>query len=155
MLLFFLGLSFLTAFIGTRFPVDEWYASLNKPTWNPPNYLFGLVWTPLYILIAISGWLIWKETNVHEAGFDLAKWAFLVFALQLILNAAWSWLFFGEHRMSLALAEILCLAFVIAINIKLFYDIKPIAGLLLVPYLCWVCFASFLNYTLLKLNPTG
>jgi tryptophan-rich sensory protein len=90
-----LVLTFGAAYIGSRFPVDEWYAALSKPSWNPPNWLFGPVWSLLYLLMAISVWLVWKKEGFQAAIIPLG-----VFLLQLVLNVAWSWLFFGLHEMS-------------------------------------------------------
>jgi benzodiazapine receptor len=142
-----LVLTFGAAYIGSRFPVDEWYAALSKPSWNPPNWLFGPVWSLLYLLMAISVWLVWKK-----GGFQAAIVPLGVFLLQLVLNAAWSWLFFGLHEMGIAFIEILALWVGILVCIILFWRIIPISGILLVPYLLWVTFASVLNYTLWQLN---
>jgi tryptophan-rich sensory protein len=142
-----LVLTFGAAYIGSRFPVDEWYAALSKPPWNPPNWLFGPVWSVLYLLMAISVWLVWRKEGISGAILPLS-----VFLLQLILNAAWSWLFFGLHEPSWALIEILGLWLTILVNIILFWRISSISGILLLPYLAWVTFAAFLNYTLWRLN---
>lgn len=142
-----LALTFGAAYIGSRFPVDEWYAALSKPAWNPPNWLFGPVWSVLYLLIALSAWLVWKEKG-FQAG--ILPWG--VFLLQLALNAAWSWLFFGLHEMAIAFLEISFLWISILACIILFYSIIPLSGILLVPYFLWVTFAAVLNYTLWQLN---
>ena len=142
-----LVLTFGAAYVGSRFPVDEWYTALAKPSWNPPNWLFGPVWSVLYLLMAISVWLVWKKQGLLGAIVPLS-----IFLLQLVLNAAWSWLFFGLHEMGIALVEIVVLWIVILVNIILFWKIYPISGILLLPYLLWVSFASILNYTLWRLN---
>jgi benzodiazapine receptor len=142
-----LVLTFGAAYIGSRFPVDEWYTALSKPSWNPPNWLFGPVWSVLYLLMAISVWLVWKKEGLQAAIIPLS-----IFVLQLVLNAAWSWLFFGLHEMGIAFIEILVLWVAILLCIILFWKIIPISGVLLVPYLLWVTFATFLNYTLWQLN---
>ncbi len=142
-----LAVTFGAAYIGSRFPVDEWYTALSKPSWNPPNWLFGPVWSVLYLLMAISVWLVWKKE-----GFQAAIIPLCIFLLQLVLNAAWSWLFFGLHEMGIAFIEILVLWLSILVCIILFWRIVPISGILLVPYLLWVTFASVLNYTLWQLN---
>jgi tryptophan-rich sensory protein len=142
-----LAITFAAAFVGSRFPVDEWYGALTKPSWNPPNWLFGPVWTVLYLLMAISVWLVWRKEGLGGAILPL-----VVFIVQLILNGAWSWLFFGLHRPALALIEILGLWLVILVNIIMFWRIDTVAGVLLLPYLAWVTFAAFLNYTLWRLN---
>jgi tryptophan-rich sensory protein len=140
-------LTFGAAYVGSRFPVDEWYAALTKPPWNPPNWLFGPVWSVLYLLMAISVWLVWRKEGISGAVLPLG-----VFLLQLVLNAAWSWLFFGLHEPSLAFFEILGLWLAILFNIILFWRISTISGVLLLPYLAWVTFAAILNYTLWRLN---
>ncbi|MBC7235895.1 MAG: tryptophan-rich sensory protein [Chloroflexi bacterium] len=139
--------TFGAAYVGSRFPVDEWYAALAKPSWNPPNWLFGPVWSVLYLLMAISAWLVWRQEGFSNAILPLG-----IFILQLVLNAAWSWLFFGLHRLSLAFAEIIALWLVILVNIVLFWRVNTVSGVLLLPYLIWVTFAAFLNYTLWRLN---
>ena len=140
-------LTFGAAYVGSRFPVDEWYTALSKPSWNPPNWLFGPVWSVLYILMAISAWLVWREEGLLGAIVPLS-----IFLLQLVLNAAWSWLFFGLHELGIAFVEIVTLWVAIVVNITLFWRLKPISGILLIPYLLWVTFASVLNYTLWRLN---
>jgi len=140
-------LTFGAAYVGSRFPVDEWYTALSKPSWNPPNWLFGPVWSVLYILMAISAWLVWREEGLLGAIVPLS-----IFILQLVLNAAWSWLFFGLHELGIAFVEIVTLWVAIIVNITLFWRLKPISGILLIPYLLWVTFASVLNYTLWRLN---
>jgi len=140
-------LTFGAAYVGSRFPVDEWYTALSKPSWNPPNWLFGPVWSVLYILMAISVWLVWREEGLLGAIVPLS-----IFLLQLVLNAAWSWLFFGLHELGIAFVEIVTLWVAIIVNITLFWRLKPISGILLIPYLLWVTFASVLNYTLWRLN---
>ena len=142
-----LVLTFGTAYIGSRFPVDEWYTALSKPSWNPPNWLFGPVWSVLYLLMAISVWLVWRKEGISGAFLPLG-----IFLLQLVLNAAWSWLFFGLHEPSWAFIEILGLWLAILANIILFWRISTTSGILLLPYLAWVTFAAFLNYTLWRLN---
>jgi benzodiazapine receptor len=140
-------LTFGAAYVGSRFPVDEWYTTLSKPSWNPPNWLFGPVWLVLYILMAISVWLVWSEEGLLGAIVALS-----IFLLQLILNAVWSWLFFGLHQLGIAFVEIVTLWLAIVVNIALFWRLKPISGILLIPYLLWVTFASVLNFTLWRLN---
>jgi benzodiazapine receptor len=140
-------ITFGAAYIGSRFPVDEWYTALSKPSWNPPNWLFGPVWSVLYLLMAISVWLVWKKEGFQAAFIPLS-----IFLLQLILNAAWSWLFFGLHELGIAFIEIMVLWLSILVCIIMFWRMVPISGILLVPYLLWVTFASILNYTLWQLN---
>lgn len=140
-------LTFSAAYVGTRFPPDDWYEALSKPAWNPPNWLFGPVWTILYLLMAVAAWLVWRESGFAGVAIPLG-----LFLLQLGLNAAWSWIFFGRGELGLALAEILVLWVAILGTIIAFWRVRPISGMLLVPYLLWVTFASVLNATLWQLN---
>jgi benzodiazapine receptor len=143
----FLAASFAAAAFGSRFLPGEWYAALAKPAWNPPNWIFGPVWTLLYTMMGVAAWRVWRK-----AGFRRAPVAMGVFALQLILNAAWSWLFFGLHRMDLAFAEILVLWAAILATAVSFHRHDRLAAWLLAPYLAWVSFAAVLNFTLWRLN---
>jgi len=145
-----LAITFGAASIGSRFPAGKWYASLSKPAWNPPNWVFGPVWGILYILMAVSAWLVWRQVGWEGAAVPL-----VVYLLQLILNAAWSWLFFGRRSLGLAFLEILTLWLAIVWTIILFWRYSTISGILLLPYLLWVTFASVLNFTLWRLNPQG
>jgi len=140
-------LTFGAAFVGSRFPVDEWYTALSKPSWNPPNWLFGPVWSVLYLLMAVSAWLVWREAGIPGAILPLS-----IFLLQLVLNAAWSWLFFGSHELLIAFIEILGLWVAILVTIILFWRMYALSGVFLLPYLAWVTFAAFLNFTLWRLN---
>ena len=150
LVLFFVA-CFGAAAIGAQFEPGAWYAGLEKPPWNPPSWLFGPVWTVLYALMAVAGWLVWKAEDAGAAG---ARRAGLVaFAVQLVLNAAWSWLFFGLHRPGAAFAEIMALWLAIAATLLLFRRVRPLAAALLLPYLAWVTFAAALNFTLWRLNP--
>jgi len=120
--------------------VPTWYASLNRPFFSPPNWVFGPVWTSLYILLGISFFLIWKEEASKER--DLA---IKVFSIQLFLNFAWSFIFFYFNLIGAALIEIILLWISIALMIYLFYKIKPVAAYMNIPYLLWVSFATILN----------
>ncbi len=120
--------------------VPTWYASLNRPSFSPPNWVFGPVWTSLYILLGISFFLIWKEEASKER--DLA---IKVFSIQMLLNFAWSFLFFYFNLIGAALIEIILLWTSIAAMIYLFYKIKPVAAYMNIPYLLWVSFATILN----------
>jgi tryptophan-rich sensory protein len=142
-----LALTFGAGYIGSRFPVDEWYAALSKPAWNPPNWLFGPVWGVLYLLIAISAWLVWRKSGLAGAAIPLG-----LYALQLVLNAAWSWIFFGRHELGLALIEISVLWMVILATLIGFWRLNPVSGYLMAPYLLWVTFASVLNFAIWRLN---
>lgn len=120
--------------------VPTWYASLNRPSFSPPNWVFGPVWTTLYILLGISFFLIWKESSSK-----LRNLAIIVFAIQMLLNFAWSFIFFYFNLIGAALIEIILLWISIAAMIYLFYKIKPVAAYLNIPYLLWVSFATILN----------
>ena len=139
--------TFGAAGIGSRFPPSTWYATLSKPAWNPPNWLFGPVWGILYLLMAIAAWLVWRHVGQPGAALALG-----LYALQLALNAAWSWIFFGRHQLGMALIEILALLLAILATLIAFWRVEPLSGYLLLPYLLWVAFASVLNLTLWRLN---
>jgi tryptophan-rich sensory protein len=132
----------------TASSVKIWYPTINKPSFNPPDWLFRPVWTTLYILIGIAAYLVWlkKDSIVHFPR------TVAIYLIQLILNLAWSFLFFYLHEIGLALAEISLLLLSIIINAVIFYKIDRWAGLLFIPYIIWVSFATFLNYNLFILN---
>jgi len=140
-------LCFAAAAVGGFFMPGEWYASLNKPAWNPPGWIFGPVWTALYTLMAVAAWLVWKR-----GGFATQRRPLALFLVQLALNAAWTPLFFGLHRPGLAFAEMLLLWLAIAATLAAFRRVSRAAAWLLAPYLAWVSFAAVLNFTLWKLN---
>ncbi len=142
-----IAICFGAAAIGAQFTPGAWYASLQKPTWNPPNWIFGPVWTALYLMMAVSAWLVWRRL-----GWKVGREPLMLFGVQLILNAAWSWLFFGEHRPDLALIDITALWLAIVATIWIFRTVSQIAAWLLVPYLAWVTFATLLNLALWRLN---
>ena len=127
--------------------VPEWYATLNRPSFNPSNWIFGPVWTTLYILMGISFFLIWKQ----EAS-KVRNRAILIFLLQLLLNFAWSFIFFYFNMIGLALVEIILLWISIVMMLVVFYKIKPIASYINIPYLLWVTFATVLNASYYILN---
>ncbi|MGC8743726.1 MAG: TspO/MBR family protein [Verrucomicrobiia bacterium] len=124
--------------------VRDWYPSLVKPSWTPPSWVFGPVWTLLYALMAIAAWLVWRKDGWSSA--------LGLFAIQLTLNAAWSPLFFGLRRIDLALIDIVALWVAIVATIVAFAKKSPLAAWLLTPYLLWTSFASALNFTLWRLN---
>ena len=131
-------------FTGSYFTSDSissWYDTLNKPTFTPPNWTFGVVWTILYVLIGLSAFLVWNQ------GFDKksVKIALTLFILQLILNGLWTPIFFGLHFLGIALIEIILLWLVILLTIIYFYKVSKLASMLLVPYLLWVSYATALN----------
>jgi len=130
--------------------IPTWYAGLNKPFFNPPNWIFAPVWTLLYILIGISIYLIW--TGRENKGKVSKKTVLIVFGIQLFLNLLWSVLFFGNHLISLAFADIILLWISILVNIYFCWKISKKSAWLLLPYLLWVSFASVLNFAILILN---
>lgn len=147
-LIFFILACFSAALPGAYFRPGAWYEGIAKPSWRPPNWVFGPAWAVLFTTIAISGWMIWRKSG--EADVTLA---FVIFGIQLLLNAAWSWFYFGLRRIDLAMIEISLLWVSILATILVFYPIDPNAGLLLIPYLGWVSFASLLNFSTWRLNP--
>jgi len=142
-----LVLCFSAASLGAFFMPGEWYATLKKPLWNPPGWIFGPVWSALYAMMAVAAWLVWKR-----GGFVAQRRPLALFLTQLALNAAWTPLFFGLHWPGLAFAEIVLLWLAIAATIAAFRPVHRIATWLLVPYLAWVSFAAALNFTLWRLN---
>jgi tryptophan-rich sensory protein len=144
-LVIFLVVVFAVGASGSIVSGGPWYQALSKPPWTPPGWLFGPVWTLIYISIAIAGWLVWKQVGLRPS-------VFAFFAVQLVLNAAWSWIFFGAHRIGLALVDIILLWIAIVGTIVTFFAVVPLAGWLLVPYLLWVSFATALNFSVWRLN---
>ena len=143
----FIAVCFLASTMGAIFRPGYWYEQLAKPSWRPPNWLFAPVWTLLYLTIAISGWLVWREVGFARGALPLG-----IYLLQLLLNAAWTPLFFGLHRPDLALFDIALLWLSIIATIAVFYPISPSAAFLLLPYLVWVSFAAALNFSIWRLN---
>lgn len=142
-----LAVSFSAALMGGLFMPGDWFSSLQKPSWNPPGWIFGPVWTTLYILMAVAAWLVWRQ-----GGWSKQRKPLLIFLVQLALNAAWTPLFFGLHQPGLALLDIALLWLAIIATIWAFRRVHLIAAALLIPYLAWVSFAAFLNYTIWQLN---
>lgn len=141
------ALCFGAASLGALFMPGEWYASLRKPSWNPPGWIFGPVWTALYAMMAVAAWLVWRR-----GGFAAQRRPLGWFLAQLALNAAWTPLFFGLHWPGVAFAEIVLLWLAIVATLAAFRRVSRTATLLLVPYLLWVTFATVLNFTLWRLN---
>ena len=141
----------LAGFIGSLFTtpsIPTWYVTLNKPSFTPPNWIFGPVWTSLFLLMGISAYLIWRKGFQHKN----VKMALLIFIVQLVLNVLWSILFFGLPSPFSAFVEIIILWLVILLTFVYFIRISQPAGILLLPYLIWVAFAAILNFHLWKLN---
>jgi tryptophan-rich sensory protein len=149
-LLIFLVVCFAAAGIGgavTTPKIGTWYAVLAKPSWNPPDWIFGPVWSALYLSMAVAAWLVWRQGGLADATTPLA-----LFGVQLVLNVLWSCLFFGLQNPGLAFVEVLALWVAIAATMIVFWQRSMIAGILFVPYLAWVSFASVLNFTIWQLN---
>ena len=127
--------------------VGSWYPTLSKPPFNPPNWLFGPVWTVLYIAMAVSAWRVWRLRNRAAVTGALG-----LYACQMTLNFAWSLIFFGLHNIGAALVDILALLGALVATAVVFWRRERIAGLLMVPYLAWVSFAALLNFAIWRLN---
>jgi tryptophan-rich sensory protein len=142
--------SFATGAIGGLASINAagFYGQLVQPSWAPPAWLFGPVWSVLFVLMGIAAWLVWRA---H--GFRGARSALVLYAAQLGANALWSWLFFAWHLGAVAFAEIVLLWFLIAVTIARFWSLHRAAATLLLPYLAWVTFAAGLNFALWRLNP--
>ncbi|MDG5493294.1 MULTISPECIES: TspO/MBR family protein [Azospirillaceae] len=140
----FILIVIVAASSGAIFKPGDWYESLQKPAWTPPKWAFPVVWTLLYAAIAYAGWLVWS----------LAGWSLpiLFWGLQIVVNALWSWMFFGLRRMRLALGDIALLWLSILGFIVTAWPVSDLAALLFLPYLVWVTTAGFLNYSVLRLN---
>ena len=141
-----IALCLITGFIGSLFSPGEWYQSLEKSSLTPPNIVFPIVWNILFILMGVAAWRVWERRSQG------ASFALLLFIIQLGLNMLWSYLFFGLQRPGLALIDIIVLwAAILATTIS-FFKIDKIAGILLLPYIGWVSFAIYLNYSIYHLN---
>jgi tryptophan-rich sensory protein len=127
----------------------SFYAELVRPTWAPPGWLFGPVWSVLFLAMAVAAWLVWRVPQASKP----RSVALRLFVIQLVANALWSWLFFAWRLGGVAFAEVLVLWLLIASTLLAFWRVRPVAALLLVPYLAWVSFAAALNYSLWQLNP--
>ena len=128
--------------------VDSWYQTINKPLWNPPNWIFAPVWMTLYVIMGIALFLVWKS-DTSEA---LKKRAITLFAIQLVVNFFWSFIFFNQQQPGWALVEIIAMWVSILLTIFAFAKVNKTAAWLLVPYISWVSFATILNYTIWQLN---
>jgi tryptophan-rich sensory protein len=140
-------LCFAAASLGGLFGPGEWYGALKKPSWNPPGWIFGPVWSALYTMMALAAWLVWRQ-----GGWVQERRPLLIFLAQLALNALWTPLFFGWQWPGVAFVEIVLLWLAIAATLAAFYRVSRVAAWLLVPYLAWVSFAAVLNFTLWRLN---
>ncbi|MBI1982096.1 MAG: tryptophan-rich sensory protein [Candidatus Levybacteria bacterium] len=144
-----IGLCLGAGFVGSFFTISaipNWYAALQKPTFSPPNWVFGPVWTTLYIMMGVALYLVWtSKSKVKQNALNL-------FFVQLGLNALWSIIFFGLQSPFLALLTIVALWLLIVLTMRAFFGINKTSGWLLVPYLAWVSFATYLNYSIWVLN---
>lgn len=143
----FVGLNFVAASSGGLFTPGPWYAGLAKPSWTPPNWAFPVVWGLLFALNAWAGWMIWEAVGASRPD------VLALYIGSLVLNAAWSWLFFGLKRMDLALIDVVLLWLSLVAVIAVFWSIRPSAALPVLPYLLWVTIAAALNRRMIQLNP--
>lgn len=133
--------------LATAAAIPDWYATLAKPSWTPPNWVFGPAWTTLYFLMALAAWLVWRRRRLAEVrGALFAWWA------QLALNLLWTMLFFGLRQPLWGLIEIVTLWIAIAITLVLFYRVRKLAAVMLLPYIAWVSFAASLNAGIVALQ---
>lgn len=146
-LVFWVAVCFGAASLGATHRPGEWYAALAKPAWNPPSWIFAPVWTALYLMMALAAWQVSVHGEYRRRRLPLA-----FFVVQLALNAAWSWLFFGLRSPGLALLDILALWVALSVTTGLFLKTRRAAGLLLLPYWLWVSFAAVLNLEIWRLN---
>ena len=139
--------NFIAAMPGGIFRPGEWYESLNKPSWRPPNWLFAPVWSVLYIMISVAGWLVWRDAVPGELMLPM-----VIYGVHLCLNFAWSAFFFGLKRPDWAFFEIIALWLSIVATMVAFYAVNPLSTYLLIPYLLWASFAGYLNFVMWQLN---
>lgn len=145
-----IALCFVVAGIGGRWTAPEvtgWYKTLNRPSFAPPNWVFGPVWSALYALMAVAAWLVWAREPSAARNLGLG-----LFLVQLALNLAWSWFFFRSHAIALALADIVLLWVAIGATISIFAQVSAASAWLMTPYLAWVTFAAILNAGFCRLN---
>lgn len=155
-LLGFLGASCGAAALGSLFtfrPLNSWYPRLRKPRWTPPNQVFGPVWTALYTQMAVAAWLVRRGIAAQPtAKRKVGMWALLAWSIQLVLNVGWSALFFGRRSPGAAVLVIMLLWAAVATTAALAARVRPLAGMLLLPYLAWTSFAAALNVQVWRLN---
>ena len=146
-----LAVTFAAAAVGALASVNAgaFYQQLERPAWAPPAALFGPIWTLLYVLMGIAAWLVWRQ-----AGFRRARVALTLFLVQLAVNALWTWLFFVWRLGALAFVESLALGALVLLTVIAFWRIRPVAGMLLMPYLAWVTYAAALTLAVWQRNPT-
>ena len=149
-LIAFIVLCFSAAAFGSVFTnksLKTWYQTIKKPTWNPPNKIFGPVWSALYLMMALAGWMVWER--LPQKGFSVPM---VLFFVQLVLNTFWSVIFFGLRSPGWAFVEVVILWIGITLTMVSFWAVYWVAGVLFLPYLLWVSFAAILNFTIWRLN---
>jgi tryptophan-rich sensory protein len=146
---FFLLAVLAASAAGGSFEAGAWYQALNKPDWTPPNWLFGPIWALIYLLMAAAAWRVWLSKRSMRVG------ALFWWALLLVLNVIWSWLMFGLHRPGWAFALITVLFILSLMCWRSFILLSRPAGLMLMPFVAWVAFATWLNYTIWAMNQGG
>jgi len=145
-----IGFTVLAALLGSVASIDaaEFYQRLVKPSWAPPAWVFGPVWTIMFVMMAASAWLVVKGRSLSRSRPELT-----LYGAQLVLNAAWTWLFFHWHLGAVAFIEVLILLLLVVLTARAFHRVKPLAGWLLAPYIAWVSFAGLLTYSVWQGNP--
>ena len=149
-LIAFIVLCFSAAAFGSVFTnksLKTWYQTIKKPTWNPPNKIFGSVWSALYLMMALAGWMVWERLPQKGHSIPMA-----LFFIQLVLNTVWSAVFFGLRNPGWAFLEVILLWVFIALTVISFWNVYWVAGVLFLPYLLWVSFAAILNLAIWRLN---
>jgi len=149
-LLGWLAVSFAAGAVGglASAGAGAFYTGLDRPAWAPPSWLFGPVWSALYLMVGVAAWLVWRERGLRGA-----RWPLTLFVIQLLANALWTWIFFAWRQGALAFAEIILLLVLILATTISFWRVRPLAGALLIPYLLWVAFAAALTLSLWQRNP--
>jgi tryptophan-rich sensory protein len=149
-LVVWIAVSAAAGVVGAIASIDAatFYSQLERPSWAPPAWLFGPVWTVLYLLMGIAAWLVWRRRETQRVGTPLA-----LFIAQLAANALWSWLFFAWHRGAWAFADIVALLVLVAATVVAFARVRRAAGVLMVPYLAWLAYAGVLNLWVWRANP--
>lgn len=145
-----LAITFIAAAVGASATVDapRFYQTLTLPSWAPSSSVFGPVWTLLYFMMALAAWLVWRQ-----AGLNQARTALMLYVVQLVFNALWSWAFFAWYQGSVSVMVISVLWLLVAITLYQFWNINRIAGVLLIPYLVWLTYAGTLNFVVWQTNP--
>lgn len=149
-LLSWFGVTFAAAALGAVASIQakDFYGQLVRPTWAPPAWLFGPVWTALYALMAVAAWLVWRR-----GGFGAGRTALVAFLVQLALNSLWTWVFFRFRMGAASFVEIVVLWGTVLWTLVAFLRLRPLAGILLLPYFAWTSFATVLTWTVWRLNP--